>query len=96
MQVDVGHHQVPQTRLEFGGMERREAEVVEELVAVFEFAELGASHQQQHRGCTISSLADPAEERPASLGVACDVDDCSRPPPGGSPESSTPEAGFHE
>ena len=34
MQVDVGDHQMPQSRFELGGVEGGEAEVVEQLVAV--------------------------------------------------------------
>ena len=75
-----------------------EAEVVEQVVAVFEVGELAAADEQHHRDRAVGLLADVAQERPAAVGVGADVDDRARPPPAGSCSAagSAAETAFHE
>ena len=49
--------QVPHPRLELARVERREAEVVEEVFAELELGELQARHEQQHRAQRRVALA---------------------------------------
>ena len=61
--------EVLEAGLELAGVERRHAEVVEQVVAQLEVAELGARHEQQHRLERQVALADRPAEGEAALRV---------------------------
>ena len=61
--------QVAQARLELLRVERREAEVVEEVFAHLELGELRARHQQQHRLERAVALAQRAADAERAFGI---------------------------
>ncbi len=60
-------------------MERREAEVVEELVAQFQITELRAAYQQQHRFERKIAFAQRSTDRERALRVEVGADDRAGP-----------------
>ena len=72
--------QVTQTRLELARVERREAEVVEEILAVLEVGELVTGDEQQHRAERRVALAQCATHRERRLRFLVGADDGARPP----------------
>ena len=61
-------------------MERREAEIVEQVVAVLEFGELGATDEEHHRSGRVGVFAHRPQERPGAFGIGRGVDDRAGPP----------------
>ena len=71
--------QVAQPRLELLLVERREAEVVEEVFAHLELAELRAGDEQQHRLERAVALAQRAADAERALGVFVGAHDRAGP-----------------
>ena len=67
--------------LQLGGMEREQAEVVEQLVAEVEVGDLGATDedQQTRRRAACTVLAQRPDERPRRCRVVGHVDDHAGP-----------------
>src|SRR2546430_170981 len=71
--------QVPQARLELPRMERREAEVVEDVLAHLELGELCARDEQEDRLERGVPLAERTADPERALGVVVGADDSARP-----------------
>ena len=75
--------QVPQARLELPRMERREAEIVEDVLAHLELGELCARDEQEDRLERGVPLAERTADPERALGVVVGADDSARPSVGG-------------
>jgi hypothetical protein len=74
---------VTQPRLELLLVERRQAEVVEQVLAHLQLAELRARDEQQHRLERAVALAQRAADPQRALGVVVGAHDRARPAVGG-------------
>ena len=79
--LDLGEaleQQVTQPCLDLDGVERREAEVVVEVVAQLQVVELRPGEQQQ-QSCRLVALAQRSAHRPGPFGIGVACHDGARP-----------------
>jgi hypothetical protein len=77
--VAAAEEHVAQARLELRGVERAEAEVVEQFVAQLQVGELAAVDQHDERAHRSVALAQRAAQRPGAVGVGVAGDDGAGP-----------------
>ena len=75
--------EVFETGLELGGPKRRQAEVVEQVLAQFQVCQLATADQQEKRGERHFHLAESPAEGEGPLGIGIGYHDGTGPPPDG-------------